>query len=90
MSLSWFRTDNRAAYIFYYKDCTQMRNLRRTYNAGDSLILKKDEKFLFPPFKGRSGVQRVNSYSFYLSMGNELIGTNSLLKGIKQNCKLQK
>ena len=35
-------------------------------------------------------IQRVNSYSFYLSMGNELIGTNSLLKGIKQNCKLQK
>ena len=29
-------------------------------------------------------------YSFYLSMGNALIGTHSLLKSKKQNCKLQK
>ena len=24
--------------FFYYKDCTQMRNLRRAYNTGGSLI----------------------------------------------------
>ena len=80
--------------------CGLMWNLIRVYTVFQTKNVRIFENQIYDPryiqwtillsLYQSISIQRVNSYSFCLSMGNELIGTNSLLKGIKQNCKLQK